>query len=93
MQAPGRRAPAVRGADAGGNGRAHRPEGGADRRASEGAAGGAGLRRRAPERGGVPVPAPADAGTTEGYGSGMTPGTNFLPRSAFSPGLLPKRQI
>lgn len=28
-----------------------------DRRASEGTAGGAGLRRRAPERGGVPVPA------------------------------------
>lgn len=84
---------AVRGADADRNGRAHRPEGGADRRASEGAAGGAGLRRRAPECGGVPVPAPAGAGTAEGYGAGMTPGTNFLPRSAFSPGLLPKRQI
>ena len=84
---------AVRSADAGRNGRAHRPEGGADRRASEGAAGGAGLRRRAPERGGVPVPAPAGAGTAEGYGAGMTPGTNFLPQSAFSPGPLPKRQI
>ena len=47
MQAPGRRAPAVRGADAGGNGRAHRPEGGADRRAADGTAAGARLRRRA----------------------------------------------
>ena len=67
--------------------------GGADRRASEGAAGGAGLRRRAPERGGVPVPAPAGASTAEGYGAGMPLGTNFLPQSTFSPELLPKRQI
>ena len=46
--------------------------GGGAPRAAEGAAGGAGLRRRAPERGGVPVPA-----TAEGYGTGNAPWTNF----------------
>ena len=34
-----------------------------------------------------------DYATAEGYGTEMPPGTNFLPRSAFSPELLPKRQI